>query len=164
MRDVMECCRRETWETKGAMINHPLDERLPPQGAALPAIKLTVAMQVHSERLNVIVKPELAHRPQHVLSSDGLPLLALATVVGFTGDEADVLGNAFLDGLLGIVRYLGVRGQDFAHDPDHVGDGHEPVLLPDNAFCVVSGSIGRGLVVCLGRRQPHADVWCFHIC
>lgn len=156
MRDVMKSRGREPGEAHGAMIHHPLHEGLPPQGAALASIELAVAVQVDGEGLDVVVEPELAHGPQHVLGGDGLALLALAAVVGLAGDEADVLGHAFLDGLLGVVGDLGVRGKDLAHDPDHVGYRHEAVLLADDAFRVVGsgrdgGSIGRGLVVGLRR-------------
>lgn len=152
----MKCRGREPGETHGARIHHPLHERLPPQGPALASIKLTVTVQVNGEGLDVVVEPELAHGPQHVFRGDGLALLALAAVVGLAGDEADVLGHALLDGLLGVVGDLGVGRKDLAHDPDHVGDRHEPVLLPDDAFGFFgagsSAGIGRGLVVCLGRR------------
>ena len=67
------------------------------------ALGLAVAVEVEGERANVVVEAEFPHCPKHVLCGDGLPLLALAAIVGFGGDEADILGHALLDRLLGVV-------------------------------------------------------------
>ena len=101
-------------------------------------------MEVQCEWLNVVIEPELAHGPKHILGSDSLALLALAALVGFPSDEADVLGHTFLDGLFGIIRDLGVWREDLAHDPYHVRDRHEPVLFSHRAFVVVCGGCGGG--------------------
>lgn len=99
-------------------------------GAAVVALELTVALEVEAERLDVVVEAKLAHGPEDILRGDGLALLSLASLVGLAGDEADVLRHAFLDRLLGIIRDLGMGWQHLPHDTDHVGDWHEPVLLP----------------------------------
>ncbi|EYU27657.1 hypothetical protein MIMGU_mgv1a014790mg [Erythranthe guttata] len=169
-RHVMKSCRCRITPRKphgaSAVVEHPLDQRLTPQGAALAAVELAVAVEVDGEGLDVVVEAELAHGPQDVLGRDGLPLLALAAVVGFAGDEADVLRHAFLYRLLCVVRNLRMRRKDLAHDSDHVCYRHEPVLLADDALCVL-GSATRGggvVVVRLRRRQAHGDVRRFHIC
>jgi hypothetical protein len=102
-------------------------------GADAPrlALELAVAVEVDAERVDVVVEAEAAHGPEHVLGGDGLALLALAPLVGLPRDEADVLGHALLDRLLGVVRDLGVRRQHAPHDADHVRDRHQTVLLPD---------------------------------
>lgn len=129
-----KCCSNP----ERAKLDAPLPQRFASHGATV-TLHLPVAVEVHSEGLDVVVEPQLAHGPEHVLGSDGLALLALATLVGLAGDEADVLGDALLDGLLCIVGDLGMRREDLAHDPYHVGNRHEPVLLPHGAFTVIRG-------------------------
>ena len=119
-------------------INSPLHKWLSPYRSTV-ALKLAVAAKVQSEGLDVVVETQLAHGPEDILGSDGLALLTLAPVVGLPRDEADELGHALLDCFLGIVGYFGVRREDFAHDSDHVGNWHEPVLLSHGALVVVIG-------------------------
>lgn len=108
-------------------------------------LDLAVLLKEDSEGLDVVVEAELAHGPENVLGGDGLALLALAAVVGLAGDEADVLGHALLDGLLGVVGDLGMRGENLAHDSDHVGYRHEPVLLAHRALvAVAAAAVGDG--------------------
>lgn len=45
------------------------------------------------------------------------------------GDEADEFGDAFLDGVLGVLGDLAVLRQSLLHDATDVGDGQIPVLL-----------------------------------
>lgn len=87
-------------------------------------------MEVFGDEIDVVVEPELAHYPEDVLRCGGLLMLALTPLVGLSGDEADVLGDALLDHLLVIVGDLGVGRDDLSHDPDDVRDGHEQILLP----------------------------------
>lgn len=49
------------------------------------------------------------------------------------GDEGDELGDALLQGLLGVLGDLAVGRHGLLHDAADVGDGEEPVLLPDPA-------------------------------
>lgn len=125
-------------------------EGLPPDGAAVVALQLAIAVEEQREGLDIVVEAELVHGPQHVLGGDGLALLSLAPLVGLAGDEADVLGDALLDHLLGVVRDLGVGRQHPAHDADHVGDRHEAILLTHD---------GRGGGSCCGSRvQLHRRI------
>lgn len=94
---------------------------------------LAVAAEEEGEGLHVVVEAELAHGPQHVVGGDGLALLALAALVGLAGDEADVLGDALLDGLLGVVGDLCMGRKDTAHDAYDVGYGHVLVLFSHHA-------------------------------
>ena len=47
------------------------------------------------------------------------------------GDEADKLGNAFLDRVLGVLGDFAVGRKSLFHDPADVGDREVPVLLAD---------------------------------
>jgi hypothetical protein len=49
------------------------------------------------------------------------------------GDEGNELGDALLHGLLGVLGDLPVGRDGLLHDAADVGDGQEPVLLPDAA-------------------------------
>ncbi|RWR89853.1 hypothetical protein CKAN_01892500 [Cinnamomum micranthum f. kanehirae] len=82
-------------------------------------------------RLNIFFETKSRHRPQKIVAVDRLPLLSLAFVRCFAGDEADELGRALLNSLFGFFRYLGVRREGFLHDATHVGNGEETILL----FC-----------------------------
>uniref|UniRef100_A0A8R7QTT6 Uncharacterized protein n=1 Tax=Triticum urartu TaxID=4572 RepID=A0A8R7QTT6_TRIUA len=113
-------------------------------GAARLALELAEAVEVDAEGLDVVVEAEAAHGPEHVLGGDGLALLALAPLVGLPRDEADVLGHALLDRLLGVVRDLGVRRQHAAHDADHVRDRHQPVLLAHRRRLPAAAAVPRG--------------------
>lgn len=101
---------------------------------SLLALGLAVAVEKKSQRLDVVVEAELAHRVEDVFGSDGLALLALTALVGFARDEADVLRHAFLDGFLRVVRDFRVGREDFAHYADYVRDRHVAVLFADCAF------------------------------
>ncbi|KAE8736201.1 hypothetical protein F3Y22_tig00000132pilonHSYRG00160 [Hibiscus syriacus] len=87
------------------------------------------------------------HCPQDILSGDGLALLTLAVLIGFTGDEADVLGQTFLDCFLCIIGYFGVWRENLAHDPDNVSDWHEAVLFSHGALVVIRVLV----VVCMNE-------------
>lgn len=93
------------------------------------SFRLSVLAEVNLQGPNVVFESEHGHGPEKIIAIDGFPLLALAFVGGFAGDEAYELGHAFLDGLLGFFRYLCVGRERFLHDPAHVGDGEEAVLL-----------------------------------
>ncbi|KAI3441099.1 uncharacterized protein J3R85_002773 [Psidium guajava] len=88
-----------------------------------------VPVEVHLEGGDVVLEAKGGHGPEEVVAIDGLALLALALVRGLAGDEADELRDALLDGLLGLLGDLGVRGEGPLHDPAHVGNRQEPVLL-----------------------------------
>lgn len=77
------------------------------------------------------MKPQSSHRPQKVISVDCFPLLLLALIAGLASDEADELGNALLNGVLGVLGDLAVGGKDLLHDAADVGDGKVAVLLTD---------------------------------
>ena len=51
----------------------------------------------------------------------------MAAIISLASYEADEFGDAFLDGLFGVVGDLGVEGEDAPHDPRQVCYGH--VLL-----------------------------------
>ncbi|KAK3411591.1 hypothetical protein EUGRSUZ_I00332 [Eucalyptus grandis] len=107
-------------------------------GAALVALGLVVPVEVHLEGGNVVLEAEGGHGPEEVVAVDGLALLTLALVRGLPGDEADELRDTLLDGLLGLLGDLGVRREGPLHDPAHVGDRQESVLL----LRVVVGAVG----------------------
>lgn len=137
-----------------------LHKRFRPQRSAI-SFRLAVAREEERERLNVIVKAELGHGPQHVLGGDSLALLALATVIGFTSDEANVLRHTLLYSLLGVVRYFRMRRENPPHNSDDVGNRHVLVLLPDHTRAVHALSatpggaiivVGVGIIVTIGQR------------
>lgn len=55
--------------------------------------------------MNVIIEPKLAHNPKDVFSSYGLTLLTLATLICFTGHEADVLRDTFRSSFPNLVSW-----------------------------------------------------------
>jgi hypothetical protein len=79
--------------------------------------------------LNVRVEAQRTHRPQYIVAVNRLALLLDAFVTRLRRDEANKLGHALLDRLLGILADLGVRGQDRLHDSGDVRDGQIPILL-----------------------------------
>ncbi|PKA59815.1 hypothetical protein AXF42_Ash011940 [Apostasia shenzhenica] len=145
----------------------PLErQRVAAEGAAVVPLELAVAVEVDGEGFDVVVEAELAHGPEHVLRRDRLPLLPLAPLVRLAGDEADVLRHALLDRLLRVVGDLGVGREHLPHDPDHVGDRHEAVLLPHGALAAAPGDgaaapgvaavAARPTIGRLRRRHPAA--------
>ena len=63
------------------------------------------------------------------------------------GDEADELGDALLDGLLGVLGDLAVLRHRAAHDAANVGDRQVPILL------LPSVAAAAGLRRALGFRH-----------
>jgi hypothetical protein len=100
-------------------------------GGGAVALDLAVLVEVPAHGVDVVVEAEGAEGPADVVAVDGLALLLVALVGGLAGDEADELGDALLNGLLGLLGDLGVGGQDLLHDAAHVGDGKKAVLLLD---------------------------------
>jgi hypothetical protein len=76
---------------------------------------------------NVQGKENSKPKEQHLASSAQVPGDSL------DGDEGDELGDALLHGLLGVLGDLPVGWDGLLHDAADVGDGQEPVLLPDTA-------------------------------
>lgn len=100
---------------------------------------LSVFIEVEFEGVDVVLESEGGDGPEDIVAVNRLPLLALALVGGFSGDEADEFRHAFLDGLLGFLGDLAVAGDHLFHDPSHVGYRQESVL-----FFVVCGVCGFG--------------------
>ena len=98
-------------------------------GVVLIFLRLSVLVQVNLQRSDVVFEPEHRHRTEKIVAVDGLPLLPLAFVGGFAGDEAYELRHAFLDGFLRFFGDLGVGGERLLHDPADVGDWEEPFLV-----------------------------------
>mmetsp|Transcript_12965 Transcript_12965/g.55332 ORF Transcript_12965/g.55332 Transcript_12965/m.55332 type:complete len:218 (+) Transcript_12965:1950-2603(+) len=128
----------------------------------LLALGLAILVQVHLERLDVLLESERAHGPQQVVAVDGLALFALALIARLAGDEADELRDALLDRLLGVLGDLRVRGQRLLHDATDVGNWQEAVLFSNVTalLVVVVVDVGRSLfgrvVVVSGHRAIRA--------
>jgi hypothetical protein len=120
-------------------------------GGDLLALELAELVEVELERLDVVLEPQRGHGPEQVVAVDGLALLALALVGGLAGDEGDELGDALLHRLLGVLGDLGVGRERLLHDPAHVRDRQEPVLLPRGREIRVARP--AGLVVGVRHRR-----------
>uniref|UniRef100_A0A0A9GEY4 Uncharacterized protein n=1 Tax=Arundo donax TaxID=35708 RepID=A0A0A9GEY4_ARUDO len=120
-------------------------------GGHLLALELAELVEVELERLDVVLEAERGHGPEEVVAVDGLALLALALVGGLAGDEGDELGDALLHRLLGVLGDLGVGRKRLLHDPAHVRDRQEPVLLPRRRELRVARP--PGLVVGVRHRR-----------
>jgi hypothetical protein len=120
-------------------------------GGDLVALEVAELVEVELERLDVVLEAERGHGPEQVVAVDGLALLALALVGGLAGDERDELGHALLHRLLGVLGDLGVRWERLLHDPAHVRDRQEPVLLPRRRELRVARP--AGLVVRVRHRS-----------
>jgi hypothetical protein len=62
-------------------------------------------------------------------------------------DEGDELRDALLHGLLSVLGDLPVSRDGLLHDATDVGDGQEPVLLPDAATASTSAAPGAPALV-----------------
>jgi hypothetical protein len=120
------------------------------RGGAL-ALYLAELVEVVLERIDVVLEAERGHGPEQVVAVDGLALLALALVGGLPGDEGDELGHALLHRLLGVLADLGVRRQRLLHDPAHVRDRQEPVLLTRRRQLTAGVARAAGVVVRVGH-------------
>lgn len=69
---------------------------------------VSVPIQEHSERADIVLKPQPGKSVEDVLGADSLPMLAVAALVRFGGDEADELGGAFLEEFFGVFGNLGM--------------------------------------------------------
>lgn len=123
-------------------------------------------MEENVEGVDVVLEAKLAHGPDDVLGRDGLALLALATLVGFSSYEGDVLRHTFLHGLLGGFCYFCTRREHATHYAYHVGCRHVLILHTNNSpmgtLCSVvsstAGGIGRVAGVSDGIPQ---SCWIF---
>lgn len=111
------------------------------------ALHLAELLEIALEGLDVILEAEGGHGPEEIVAVDGLPLLPLALVGGLAGDEADELRHALLHRLLRVLRDLRVRRQRLLHDPAHVRDRKQPVLLPRRHLAVRSSVVASSRVV-----------------
>ena len=69
------------------------------------------------------------------------------------GDEGDELGDALLQGFLGVLGNLAVSRDGLLHDAADVGDGQEPVLLPDAAVPASSATAAVVAPAARGARR-----------
>lgn len=92
-------------------------------------LHLPILGKINLERIDIIFESKGHDGPQNVVTVDRLPLLALAFLGCLARDEADELGDAFLDGLLRVLGDLAVPRDDLLHDPAHVGYREKTVLL-----------------------------------
>ncbi|KAK2984216.1 hypothetical protein RJ640_013445 [Escallonia rubra] len=77
------------------------------------------------------------------LKRDGLAVLRPAPFISFGGDEANVLGGAFLYRLFCLLRDFSMRRKDPPHDPDYVTYGQvQALLLPLSWHSAPSDIVG----------------------
>lgn len=112
------------------------------EAAAKVALILTIALQVTTEGVHVVLEAQPAHGPDYVFGTDGHAMLPLATLVGLASDKGYVFRGALLDRIFGVVGSLGVHRQDAAHDTNDVGDRQVMILLPEDDLGLCSR--GRG--------------------
>ena len=77
---------------------------------------------MYLERLCIILEPQRGHGIQDILPPDRLAFFHVAFFSGFRGDEADELGDAFLDAFFGVFGDFRGGGDGLFHDTGDVGD------------------------------------------
>ncbi|KAK9156340.1 hypothetical protein Sjap_003820 [Stephania japonica] len=108
----------------------------PPSGGGPLPLHLPKLLQVHLQRLHVVLESQSRHRPEKIVTVDRLPLLSLTLIRRLSRDEAYELRHALLHRLLRVFRDLRVRWQRFLHDPTHVRYWQKPVLLSRRELAV----------------------------
>lgn len=78
--------------------------------------------KMNLERLRIVFEPKRYHGVKDVLSTNRFAFLELALLSRFGRNEADKLGDAFLDTLLGVLRDFCRGGHRVLHDTRHVGN------------------------------------------
>jgi hypothetical protein len=108
--------------------------------------RLPQLCQMYLERLRIILESQRGHGIQNVLSPDRLAFLHVAFFGGFRGDEADELGDAFLDAFFGVFGDFGGGGHGLFHDTGDVGDLEAFGERDERGEGGLRG--GNGLVLC----------------
>lgn len=122
---------------------------------------------MYLEGLCIILEPQRGHGIQNILPSNRLAFLHVAFFGSFRGDEADELGDAFLDAFFSVFGDFGGRWDGLFHDARDVGDlqgvfvsgarcgadwayGEETVLFSVLSHLLFGNGCRRG---CLGRGR-----------
>lgn len=109
-------------------MRHTTAETLSALLAPLP-LRIAEPVEEETQGTRVVVEAQPFNGPQNIVGSDGLALLAVATVVRLARDHVDVLGNTLLNCFLGVIGDLGLQRQDSTHDSGDVGRRHIVVLV-----------------------------------
>lgn len=118
-----------------------------PRSGSIP-FRLSILVQIPPHGLRIVVEAQIGKSPAYIISIHGLSLLLVALVGRLSRNEADEFRHALLHRFFGVLRDLRIRGQDLLHDPPHIRDREEAVLLLDGApFARPPRGGGRGALV-----------------
>ena len=102
-------------------------------------LSLAIPLQVPAHGVGVVVEAKAPHGMADVIAVDDLPPLPAAPLGGLASDEAHELCCTLLDGLLGVLRNLGLRREGVLHDPPNIGNGQEVVVMPNAVVGILCG-------------------------
>jgi len=98
-------------------------------GRIVTLCRLAIFLQVHFQRLDIIVKAERSHGKQNIFTIDSFTLLHVTSVTRFRCDKGDKLRHALLNTLTRILGNLPSLWNGSLHDLGNVCYRQEAILL-----------------------------------